>query len=412
MTYVVADAIGSTTVRFDDTTVLDRRHFDPWGKRIHADGASWSGSWSETKIGFTGAEQDDFGLINMGGRMYDPAQRRFVSPDPLVVSPYFEQAWNRYSYAYNNPTTLTDPTGYYVSPAWLCGNDPFFFQFSSVSHAPGSGGPPPGLWTRTSPDVSRTSYQSSASHTDGPQFSGAGYANGQPVARWLIDNGVDAWLQENGDTAIKVSLGISYAALTAATWGVAAEAGVFVGAGEKLMALGATSWRTIVGVSGVTGEGVRRYGNQITRWGAQVMRTARGAPSAAEGAPNMVAGSIRNVNVLRGGQNCVACVIATDATLGGRPASAIGGGPYSAADILAHYPGRSFIPANGYSGILTMMGNWGPGSRGIVWGTRVNDQGHVFDVVNQGGVIRFLDGQTGGAAVLEAYKSLYLLRTY
>jgi RHS repeat-associated protein len=54
----------------------------------------------------------------MGGRIYDPAQRRFVTPDPLVSEPYVDQAWHRYSYARNNPATLTDPTGYWVGCSW------------------------------------------------------------------------------------------------------------------------------------------------------------------------------------------------------------------------------------------------------------------------------------------------------
>jgi hypothetical protein len=28
----------------------------------------------------------------MGGRIYDPAQRRFLTPDPLVSDPYIDQA--------------------------------------------------------------------------------------------------------------------------------------------------------------------------------------------------------------------------------------------------------------------------------------------------------------------------------
>lgn len=79
---------------------------------------------------------------------------------------------------------------------------------------------------------------------------------------------------------------------------------------------------------------------------------------------------------------------------------------------MAHYPGRSFVPANGYSGIETMMTRYGEGSRGIVWGTRGAAEGHAFNVVNQGGVIRFLDAQRGGAAVLEQFEGLYLLRTH
>jgi hypothetical protein len=99
------------------------------------------------------------------------------------------------------------------------------------------------------------------------------YAGGDRVARRLIDNGVDAWLQHNGDQAIYVSLGVSYTALSIATFGAAAEAGVFVGASARVASFGAHSWRTLTGVAGVIGEGARRYGNQLTQWGARMLRS-------------------------------------------------------------------------------------------------------------------------------------------
>ena len=118
------------------------------------------------------------------------------------------------------------------------------------------------------------------------------------------------------------------------------------------------------------------------------------------------------MNPMGGMQNCTACVIATDATLGGSPASAVPGGPFNVIQsITAYKPGAVGIPANGPAGIRIMMGNSGPGSRGIIWGTRGTDPGHVFNVVNQGGTIRFLDGQIGGAAVETGFDSYYLFRT-
>lgn len=45
------------------------------------------------------------------------------------------------------------------------------------------------------------------------------------------------------------------------------------------------------------------------------------------------AGAIRCVNPGRGTKNCVNCVVATDAILAGRPASALPGGPYEI-DVL------------------------------------------------------------------------------
>ena len=62
--------------------------------------------------GFTGHEHlDDFGLINMTGRVYDPALGRFLSPDNPMQNPYNLQNYNRYSYCVNNPLKYSDPDG-------------------------------------------------------------------------------------------------------------------------------------------------------------------------------------------------------------------------------------------------------------------------------------------------------------
>ncbi|WP_373828564.1 RHS repeat-associated core domain-containing protein, partial [Bacteroides heparinolyticus] len=57
---------------------------------------------------------DDFGLINMNGRLYDPVLGRMLSPDIAVQDEYNAQAYNRYSYCFNNPLRFTDPSGYVV----------------------------------------------------------------------------------------------------------------------------------------------------------------------------------------------------------------------------------------------------------------------------------------------------------
>jgi hypothetical protein len=49
--------------------------------------------------------------MHFNARMYDPAQGRFLQPDPVIQSPDNAQSWNPYSYCLNNPLTYTDPTG-------------------------------------------------------------------------------------------------------------------------------------------------------------------------------------------------------------------------------------------------------------------------------------------------------------
>jgi RHS repeat-associated protein len=65
---------------------------------------------------YTGKERDsESGLDYFGARYMASSMGRFMSPDPLLNSsrPDNPQTWNRYTYALNNPLTITDPTGLY-----------------------------------------------------------------------------------------------------------------------------------------------------------------------------------------------------------------------------------------------------------------------------------------------------------
>jgi RHS repeat-associated protein len=55
--------------------------------------------------------EPQYGIINMNARLYDPALARMLSPDNLVSDPTNTQAFNRYSYVWNNPMKYTDPSG-------------------------------------------------------------------------------------------------------------------------------------------------------------------------------------------------------------------------------------------------------------------------------------------------------------
>ncbi|WP_210514777.1 hemagglutinin repeat-containing protein [Pantoea ananatis] len=130
------------------------------------------------------------------------------------------------------------------------------------------------------------------------------------------------------------------------------------------------------------------------------------------------AGSIRNVNpgYPEPGRthNCVNCSIATDATLAGNPASALpinstAGVPLT---VLEKQFGSKFVNILNSNVITQKMLDAGNGARGIVYGSYGPDQpGHVFNVVNQNGTIRFLDGQSGKVADLSKFESFKMLRT-
>ena len=62
---------------------------------------------------FTGQRLDSSsGLYYYNARYYDPHLGRFIQPDSLVPDPLNPQAWNRFSYVYNNPASYVDPSGH------------------------------------------------------------------------------------------------------------------------------------------------------------------------------------------------------------------------------------------------------------------------------------------------------------
>gem|GEM_PF-961093 len=128
------------------------------------------------------------------------------------------------------------------------------------------------------------------------------------------------------------------------------------------------------------------------------------------------AGSIRNVNPGYGNQgrteNCVNCAIATNSTLSGNPASALPSPGPVPISVLEQTYGGTFGPPTTIDDISQEMSDAGDGALGIVYGSRGDGQaGHVFNVVNQQGNIRYLDGQTGGEANTGGYTTFNLLRT-
>ena len=118
VTYLHHDGQGSTVaVTNADGGVVEKLYYDPFGRRTDARFQPLPDTRrAGTRLGYTGHEYDDeHGLVNATGRIYEPVTRRFLTPDPFVVDRLWSQAYNRYSYVANNPATNTDPTGLIIT---------------------------------------------------------------------------------------------------------------------------------------------------------------------------------------------------------------------------------------------------------------------------------------------------------
>jgi len=142
--YLTKDGLGSTGLVTDDSGVeVERLYFEPFGRRVEKDGgpASLVPNASGVTRGFTGHEHDDeLGLINMRGRMYDPGLRRFLTPDPLVSAPLFGQSYNRYSYVVNSPLNLVDASGFDWWGGYENGDNSVCLFIICISFGDGGGG--------------------------------------------------------------------------------------------------------------------------------------------------------------------------------------------------------------------------------------------------------------------------------
>ena len=116
------DRLGSPIAISNSAGVLvERLAYDSWGKRRSLAGNETPDSidGKQDNKGFTGHEMlDQLDLVHMNGRIYDPQLARFMSADPIIQDPTHSQSYNRYTYVWNNPTNLTDPTGFVADGFW------------------------------------------------------------------------------------------------------------------------------------------------------------------------------------------------------------------------------------------------------------------------------------------------------
>lgn len=115
---VFNDHLGSIVKVTDEMGVtVAEQNYDAWGRERNP--FSWDYDMTGTFAkptwlyrGYTGHEMlPEYGLINMNGRIYDPANGRMLRPDNYVQDPLNTQSYNRYSYCLNNPLKYMDPSG-------------------------------------------------------------------------------------------------------------------------------------------------------------------------------------------------------------------------------------------------------------------------------------------------------------
>lgn len=115
--HILRDHLGSIThVLNSSGTVVQELSYDAWGRLRNPSTFALYTPTNEPDLylgrGYCGHEHlTGLGLINMNARLYDPLLGRFLSPDPRISMPFTSQAYNRYSYGYNNPLVCIDRDG-------------------------------------------------------------------------------------------------------------------------------------------------------------------------------------------------------------------------------------------------------------------------------------------------------------
>jgi RHS repeat-associated protein len=88
--------------------VTDAYAYGPFGE---PQGAQGSTANPVRFLGQWGVHEEGNGLVHIRARSYDPAQGRFISPDPLRGQIAAPQTLNRYAYGLNNPIRFVDVSG-------------------------------------------------------------------------------------------------------------------------------------------------------------------------------------------------------------------------------------------------------------------------------------------------------------
>ncbi|MFE9905744.1 RHS repeat-associated core domain-containing protein [Streptomyces achromogenes] len=332
-------------------------------------------SYESPTPSFTGAYYDTTtGYLDLHARQYDTTTGRFTSTDPLTPDQTVP-AQSAYAYANNQPTYLTDPSG----QCWWI---------------PGSGDE--SCWTAKIPGTDLLPFASSINAFSDSVVdtckSGASYATEQ--GRWAWTGCVDEFTGVNAfrKSADCISTG-QYGQGT--LWGLngIGTAGLWL--------FGGPEGSTAKGLPGVAVHGDWPLSAGNLRFGPG----GGGSISAYGGIPykTPITPALKDaVNPFEGETNCRACAVATDHLLAGKGVS-MAPKNLKAGDVapIERLYGTRFKSAS-LASVVREVSKGGEGTRGIVWGSLPPRRDgrrytHVFNVVNVGGDVIFLDAQRGHA---------------
>ena len=419
----ITDSAITATSGLLATMIIEQRSYDAFGKaRTTTGGIATDGNLNSaiTPRGFTDHQHiDDFDLVHMNGRVYDPALARFVSADPIISNPMDGQTINAYSYVANRPLAYTDPTGYTSEGDGYDdnknGNTGGYNRHTQHTQAGDcfEVGSRANIGCRENPSRARKILGFSHS-----------YYRPWPAKidmSWLVND------PGSNDDSSQLTISSDDKGFWAQVFEEDIQIATAVGS-SLLNILSYTSTPEMSG-SGIKidslcngrGECLDRHAsmahNAKVMMGMVIwipMRGSRGpiATHANTSLASTTGGSIRNVNKVGGRQNCFNCAVATDALLAGNPASALNSGTVTLAEAQLYF-GRSFGTLTSLTRIEAQMIKAGHGARGVVFGNRPKKIGHYFNVVNQNGTVRFLDGQSGKefSAVGQGFANFTLMRT-
>jgi RHS repeat-associated protein len=444
--------LGTACVETDETgAVISLEEYHPYGTSSYR---SWKtgAEVSAKRYRYTGKERDEeTGLYYHGARYYAPWLGRWMSADPAGTV----DGTNLFAYVRGSPVVMSDPSGM----SGMTGSSFNRRQRVVWGKPNGQGVTGAGKAKKTGLDVV------------GPTADKAPVAKGPPVGRKLSHGELLSIAQAHptqktslpkevtqAQGALRMATGalglVAAAALTLETGGVAgpvvggATGGLAVEeirAGRDMLTTGENSpsttnlaFRDVARAAGAPEGDVAFWGNtgefftNVAVGGADLHLGMKSTvvPSAPNGFLDTPLGSSSGTgsglttearpglgpgDVNPGGysKNCVSCAVATDARLAGREASAMDIQSMTPEELLERgvYPGADWIDAPSAQHVSLEMTMAGPGSRAIVGAVDEAGLGHAFNVINEGGVVTFIDSTRRGPTSVEGYQAYGILFT-